>query len=139
MIPYRTKIGVWFFIVFVLLFLMSVAVSIAHGTTSAPRPNSLGVQETYQNPNTYLLAFPLDGQILDGRFTNIRFAPYAAAVMFDQSILFCGDVTEQFEGKPGPLVVTYKTQASGMYRGVGCHELVSVFTVHSDQTTLEGK
>ena len=99
-------------------------------TTPQPRPNSLGVQETYQNPNTYLVALPVDGKILDGRFTNIRFQPYAAAALFDESILFCGDVTDQFEGKLGPLVITYRTQAAGKYQGVGCHELVSVFKVN---------
>jgi hypothetical protein len=131
-----SKTAAWFFIIFVLLFLMGVAVSIAHGTTTPAKRTSIdqwlrdnGINETYQNPNTYLLALPLDGQILDGRFTNIRFAPYAAAAMFDQSILFCTDVTEQFEGKTGPVIVTYRTQAAGMYRGVGCHELVSVFMV----------
>jgi hypothetical protein len=93
------------------------------------RPNSVGVDETYQNPNTYLLALPVDGQILDGRFTNIRFQPYATAALFDQTVLFCGDVTEQFDGKRGPVVLTYLTQASGMYQGVGCHTLLSVFEV----------
>lgn len=133
-----SKVTAWFFIVLALPLLIDSAR--AHGTTTpAPRPNSLGVHETYQNPNTYILALPLDGQILDGRFTNIRFAPYAAAALFDQTILFCGDVTEQFEGKTGPVTVTYRTQASGMYRGVGCHELISVFMVHFDQAPSGGK
>ena len=111
------------------LLIFVLLVAIAHGSITQPRPNSLGVKETYQNPNTYLLALPVDGQILDGRFTNIRFQPYAAAAMFDQSILFCDDVTDQFTGKTGPVVITYRTQAAGMYRGVGCHTLLSVFEV----------
>jgi hypothetical protein len=98
-----------------------------HCSTTHPRPNILGVNETYQNPNTYLLALPVEGQIIDERFTNIRFAPYNAAALFDESILFCGDVTDEFKGKNGTLVITYLTQASGMYRGIGCHKLVSVF------------
>jgi hypothetical protein len=110
--------------------LFTLAVTRAFGSTAQPRPNSLGVTETYQNPMTYLLALPIDGKILDGRFTNIRFQPYAAASLFDESILFCGDVSDQFDGKSGPLVMTYRTQASGMFEGVGCHTLVSAFTVN---------
>jgi hypothetical protein len=121
------KVAAWVVIGVALVFALAVAK--AFGTTTAPRPNNLGVLETYQNPNFYLVGLPVDGQILDGRFTNIRFQPYAAAALFDESILFCGDVSEQFDGKVGPVVVTYRKQASGMYRGVGCHTLVSVFTV----------
>lgn len=122
------KIASWIIILAALAF--ALAVGRAFGHVEAQRPNSLGVTETYQNPNTYLLALPVDGKILDGRFTNIRFQPYNAAALFDASLLFCGDVTEQFDGKRGPVVVTYLTRASGMYQGIGCHELVSVFTVN---------
>ena len=128
--PYKTKIGVWFIIIAALLFMLGVAVSIAHGkTTPAPRPNGLGVFETYSNPNTYLFALPVDGQILDGRFTNIRFKPYAASDLYDEMVLFCGDVTDQFNGKTGTVILTYRTQASGKFQGVGCHTLVNVFEV----------
>ena len=124
----NAKLAAWVILAATVLFALAVTKSFG-STTDVPRPNSLGVRESYQNPNTYLLALPVDGQILDGRFTNIRFQPYAAA-MFDTSILFCGDVTEEFAGKSGPLTVTYSTRASGMYRGIGCHNLVSVFTVN---------
>ena len=92
------------------------------------RPNSLGVEETYQNPVTYLVGLPVDGKILDDKYTNIRFKPYAASALYDVTVLFCGDITEQFDGKQGVLVITYYKQASGKYEGIGCHDLVSVFT-----------
>jgi hypothetical protein len=115
-----------------LMLLLGVAAAIA--SPSQPnRQNSFGVSEIYQNPNTYLLALPIAGQVLDERFTNIRFQPYAAAVLYDESILFCGDVTDKFNGMTGVLVVTYRTQASGKYQGVGCHELLSVFQVKSPE------
>ena len=123
------KVAAWVIVVTAVIF--AFAVSRAFGSvTPQPRPNSLGVKETYQNPNTYLLALPVDGKVLDGRFTNIRFQPYESPVLFDESILFCGDVTEEFMDKPGPLVITYRTQASGMFEGIGCHTLVSAFTVN---------
>ena len=125
-----SKFAAWFFIIFVLLFMFGVVVSIAHGsTTPAPRPNGLGVSETYSNPNTYLLALPVDGQIFEGRFTNIRFKPYATSDLFDETVLFCGDVTEMFAGKTGTVIITYRTQASGKFQGVGCHTLIGVFEV----------
>jgi hypothetical protein len=105
-------------------------VLVATGHSSVDnRPNSLGVSQIYTNPYTYLLALPVDGQVLEGKATSIRFKPYAAADLFDISVLFCGDVTEQFDGKTGPLIVTYRIQAGRMYKGVGCHDLVSVFQV----------
>jgi|ERR1017187_4782858 hypothetical protein len=132
------EVAGYVFAIFVVLFMICVAVSIAHGTvTPSPLPNSLGVNETYQNPNSYLLALPLDSQILDGRFTNIRFKPYATPVLFDETVLFCGDVIEMFEGKQGTVIVTYRTRAAGRYQGVGCHNLISVFEVHNDQRSVK--
>jgi hypothetical protein len=118
-------------LIIALVFLVIVAVMIATGqaSTTKPLPNTLGVAQFYTNPYTYLLALPLAGQVFEEKYTNIRFAPYAAADLFDVSILFCDDVTEQFKGKQGILVVTYRTQASRLYRGISCHELLSVFEV----------
>lgn len=114
-----------------ILFALAVSAVFAHGMPTSKRPNNLGVYETYQNPNTYLLALPVDGKILgeESRFTNVRFQPYNAAAMFDESVLFCGDVSEAFMKASGVVVVTYLTKAAGMYEGIGCHELVSVFGV----------
>ena len=120
-----------------LTFLVIVAVLIAtgHASTTQPRPNTLGASNQMYNPFSYLVALPIDGQILEGKYTNIRFAPYAAPDLFDQSILFCGDVTGMFDGKKGVVAITYRTQASRAYRGVGCHELLSIFQIE----TKEGK
>jgi len=104
-----------------------------YATTAQPRPNSLGVYETYQNPYSYLLALPVDGQIFDGKYTNIKFQPYAAAALFTPTILFCGDVTGYFNGKHGPVVIVYRTQSSAMYRGIGCHDLMGVFMVETSE------
>ena len=124
-------------VVLALTFLVLAAVLIAtgHASTTRERPNSIGAINEYNNPYTYLLALPVDGQILEGKYTNIRLQPYGAAAFYDVSILFCGDVTGMFDGKKGPLVLTYRIQASHVYRGVACHDLLSVFEI----PTKEGK
>ena len=106
-------------------------IALGHAETAKARPNSLGVPQFITNQYSYLLALPLDGQVLDGKYTNIRFWPYGTPSLFDQSVLFCGDVTEVFKGKAGPVVVTYRAQASRAYRGVPCHDLLSVFEVNT--------
>jgi hypothetical protein len=103
-------------------------IALGHAETTKARPNSLGVPQYIINPYTYLLGLPVDGQILEGKYTNIRFWPYGTPSLFDQSVLFCGDVASQFT-KTGPVVVTYRTQASQMYKGIACHDLKSVFEV----------
>ena len=103
-------------------------IALGHAETTKARPNSLGVPEEMHNSYTYLLGLPIDGQILDGKDTNIRFWPYGTPALFDQTILFCG-ITDAFNGKTGPVVVTYRTQASRVYQGVPCHDLKSVFEI----------
>ena len=120
-----------------LTFLVIVAVLIAtgHASTTQPRPNTIGATNQMYNPFSYLIALPIDGQILEGKYTNIRFAPYAAPNLYDETLLFCGDVTGMFDGKQGVVAITYRTQASRAYLGIGCHELLSIFQIE----TKEGK
>jgi len=118
-----------FWALFLILGCVSTVVATAH--TEKNRPNSLGVEESYQNPNIYLFAEPLDGKIMDS-VTNIRFQPYATPALYDESILFCGNVAGDFEGKRGPMVVTYRRAADRIYKGLACHDLISVFEVKSE-------
>lgn len=129
------------FVILALVFLVFVAFAITFGhaaTTSKSRSNSLGVEEVYTNPNTYLFALPVDGVTMRGKndsdlYTNIRFQPYNTMSLYTESVLFCGAVGDQFNGKRGPLVVTYETRAHKTYRGIACHELESVFEVLSQE------
>lgn len=110
---------------------LAVACVFAHGSTTKLRPNSLGVEQTYTNPNVYLFAVPIDGQVIEEHFTSIRFQPYGTMELYDESVLFCGDVTAVFSSKSGPMVVTYERVAHHMFRGVACHDIVgAVFEVH---------
>src|ERR1019366_7227393 len=112
-----------------LTFLVLIAVQIAmgHASNTNPRPNSLGVSETYQNPNTYLFGLPIEGTVLDEQYTRVIFKPYAAPALYTTTILFCGNALNSFTNKP--MVIVFRTQASGKYQGVGCHELVGAFEV----------
>jgi len=124
----------------ILCFCFGPQVSLAHGsTTKANRPNSLGISEIYTNTNAYLFGVPIDGQILESeedRATNVRFQPYNTPALYDESVLFCGQVADFFQGKTGPLVVTYDRIAHRRFHGIACHDIVSVHQVHDDQVTV---
>lgn len=126
---WRVWLGAIGFLILSTLIFLALLSAIAHGSTQSARPNTLGAPQTVNNPWTYLLALPVDGQIFEGKYTNIRLAPYGAPDLYDQSILFCGNIAYEFNGKTGVVVVVYRTQGSRLYRGTACHELLSVFEV----------
>ena len=108
-----------------------------------PRPNTFGSIIAGDNPNIYLLASLACGTenscgyMKDDKgriYTNLRFHPYNTPMLYDESVLFCGDVGDAFREKPNVFVVTYRRQATLNYQGIGCHELTSVFFVPSSET-----
>lgn len=119
------------FLALALTFLVLVAVLIAtgHASTRNKPKDPLETLDIPVNPYAYRLALPIDGQILEGKYTNIRFWPYGAPELFDETILFCGDVTPLFNGKRGPVVIAFRAQGSRLYRGMACHEILNVFEV----------
>jgi hypothetical protein len=129
----KESIIAWLIVILlVLAFCFGPGLLLSHGSTTVNRPNSLGISESYQNNNQYLFGVPVAGQILEydeDRATNVRFAPYNTPALYDESILFCGMVADYFEGKSGPLVVTYDKIAHRRFHGIACHDLVSVFSV----------
>ena len=131
-----SKKAAWVLLILAGLFALGVCTMLAHGTTH-PRPNSLGVGQFYTNTNAYIFGLPIAGHTLEGGVTAIRFQPYNTTLIYDESVLFCGDVTAQFIGKTGTVVVTYDRIGHHMYRGVACHDLISVFEVHDDQRTIK--
>jgi hypothetical protein len=116
------------FVAFV--FLMLGMTSFLHCSTTKPRPNTLGVIQEYTNPNTYLIAEPVEVDFLRDEkeriYTNVRFQPLNTAAYFDESVLFCG-VVEDF--KHLPMAIIYTTRAGRMYKGIACHEFVSAYEV----------
>ena len=120
--------------------LVFAVVAISEPSHKENRKNSLGVEQFYTNPNLYLFGIIACGgdancSILTDdkgrKYTNLKFWPYNTMSMYEEPVLFCGDVSESFNGKTGILVVTYRRQATLNYKGIGCHELDSVFEVPS--------
>jgi len=111
-------------------FLVLTAVSLmGHcSTTGLPKEGSESIQE-YIPHIAYLVASPIEGQVFGDGYTNIRFRPYKAPMLFDESILFCGDVSDKFKGKFGLLAITYDSVGHQKYRGIACHDLLSVSEV----------
>jgi hypothetical protein len=56
----------------------------------------------------------------------VRIQPLATYSLFTEDILLCGVPADKFIGKSNPLVLTYKTKASRLVQGIGCHDLVRV-------------
>jgi hypothetical protein len=129
------KIAAWFLLILAVLFALGFCTMLAHGSVAHRRPNSLGVSPFYTNTNTYLFAVPIDAQRLDGVMV-IRFQPYNTMELYDESVLFCGDVSNFFLGKSGPMVITYDRVGHRLFRGLACHDIVSVFEVHDDQKVV---
>lgn len=113
--------------------LISAVAAIAEPSIKHNRPNSLGVDEVYQNRNIYLFATPIQGSVINGsrgeKYTVVRFQPYNTMSLYDESVLFCGDVSGDFASKKGPIVVTYDRVAHTAYKGIGCHEFDSAYEV----------
>lgn len=113
-----------------------LGIALAHGAVPGKKhQNSLGADIPYSNPYVYLMGSIADGAILQdeqGReFTNVRFHPYRTFALYDESVLFCGNVAAMFKGKDGAIVVTYRRTASRSLQGVGCHNLESVDKVEA--------
>jgi hypothetical protein len=107
-------------------------------TTKSNRPNNLGIEQFYVNPNIYLFAGLACGAnggcslMKDSQeryYTSVKFQPYNTPEIYEEPVLFCGNVVEQFQNRAGALVITYRRQATTSFRGIGCHELISVFDV----------
>jgi hypothetical protein len=121
------------FIFLLCLVVIIMLTTTAHCEPTSIRSEALGINQPYENPNTYLLASISKGKVLEDDngtlSTNIVFQPYNTYGLFTQSVRFCGDVSESFNSKRGALIVTYETVAHRRTQGVGCHELISVFRV----------
>lgn len=100
---------------------------------SRKQPNNLGVIISNDNPNIYMFGLPVDGVVVEcsksAVCTNVSFRPYSTDMLHTESVLFCGNEAESFKGKRGVLVVTYRRQGTSNYKGIACHDLVSVFEV----------
>lgn len=122
------KVAAWIILGTALVLSLAIARAFAYGTKA--RPNSLGVSEIYQNPNTYLIAEPVEVTSMRDEkeriYTNVRFLPLNTAAYYDESILFCGVVEDL---KRLPMAVIYSTRAGRMYKGIACHEFIVAYGI----------
>lgn len=122
----------WLALVIVILLALDRAAS---GSVTHPRPNSLGLAQTYTNNNVYVLASAVDITLLGGGYyTNVRLKPFNTPMLYDESTLFCGDVRASFFDPSGkaytePLVITYDRIGHHMFQSLACHDLVSAVPV----------
>jgi hypothetical protein len=108
---------------------------LSHGATTAKHQNSLGVEQYYSNPYTYMFGSFAGGNYVHTKSrvgTLIVFQPAHTFELFTQEVLFCGDQGDEFRDLTGPIIVTYKTRAHEAVSGIGCHELVSIHHVQAE-------
>jgi hypothetical protein len=124
----------WGWFIFGMLATLLALISAGHCATGTTRNNSdLGAVAYLENPNAYIMGSIVDGQVLTSKqghlryATNIRLAPSYTFMLYNETILLCGNRARDFDGKTGVLVITYQRQASTMFdSAVPCHELEAV-------------
>lgn len=116
-------------IVILLMFAMmgSCLVPLAHGSTTSPRPNSLGLSQNYQNPYVYMFG-TIDHVDLLSNVTIVTFKPVGASMLDTEPIMFCGDLEDDLKnGDTETLYLfTYRLSGKQSYHGIACHEVYRV-------------
>ena len=121
-------------IVFGILVLLLGALSASGRCTEAPIANSLGVVIENRSPFVYLMGLPVRGTLLydkgtDKWATSVTLSPSWATMLFEQTVLLCGDQTDSLGGLRGVLVITYRARAAVMFQGIACHSFISASEV----------
>jgi hypothetical protein len=88
--------------------------------------SSIGATMYNDNPMSYIAGDIKAIAVIEGGVV-VRVQPIGTYELFTDEKLFCGnDVVEKFRNIANPLVLTYRTKASRLIEGIGCHELISV-------------
>jgi hypothetical protein len=85
------------------------------------------VTQYQDNPYTYKAGSVSAVSEVDDAIV-IRIQPLATYSIFTEDILFCDAKKVELlgTGKHNPVLLTYKTKASHLVQGIGCHDLVRV-------------
>ena len=124
------KIGAGVILILILLMMISCLIPLAHGSATSPRPNSLGLSQSYENPYVYMVGTVTHVDAFSN-VTNVTFQPFGASLLDTETILFCGNLVNEFDG--GMYIVAYRQQARRTYRGVACHEIYKIIQIESAQ------
>jgi hypothetical protein len=128
----------WFIILAALfLCLAGLMIGTGHASTTS-RTNAFGAQTITSDPNVTLVASLLGGEVhkdSDGRLGyNLRLHPKYTFGLYDESIMFCGDIRGQMDGKQTTFqAYTYRRAASRLIDGIPCHALVGVDDVKNEK------
>lgn len=96
------------------------------------KKNSVGFVQYTDNPYTYKAGAVITGFDIEGKGIVLRIQPTGTYHLFTEDLLFCGDPVEMVEGKHNPVVLTYETVAHRTIQGVGCHRLVNVMEIKTE-------
>jgi hypothetical protein len=130
------RIGGIVILALVLGMFLAFFVAFAHGTTTtpSPRPNSLGLSQSYTNPYDYMFG-TIEHVDAFTQATNVVFKPFGASLLNTQTILFCGDLTKDLEGGDSNTLYlfAYRHLPTRMYSRVACHDVYRVLELGSQK------
>lgn len=120
------------------LCLAGFLIGTGHAATTSSKKNSLGAVTITSDPNVTLVASLLGGEVHrddDGRLGyNLRLHPKYTYGLFDESVMFCGDVRGMLENKSTTfLAYTYRKAASRLIDSVPCHQLIGIDEVPNER------
>lgn len=123
----KKVVGALIIATILLLCLAGLFIGTGHAATTSHKSNAVGFVQYETNPMTYKVgSVSVSG--VPGNGIVFRLQPLGTFGLFTEDILICDRdaIAPLFENKHNPLVLTYKTQASRMIDGVGCHQLMRV-------------
>lgn len=121
-------------VLFLVLALMATCLApLAHSAATKPRPNSLGLSQSYQNPMVYMFG-TIEHYDMLSNATVVNFKPFGASLLDTESILFCGNLSRDLTGADNTTlyIFTYRQQTSRTYHGIGCHDVFHIFQIEGD-------
>jgi hypothetical protein len=117
-----------FIVLFFLLALFLLFEEESNGAVGKRHDNSLGTMMYMDNPMSYVAGLVTAIAYVDeGKGIVVRVQPIGTYSLYTDEKLFCNPgAVEKFKNVGNPMVLTYRTKASRLIEGIGCHELVSV-------------
>ena len=105
--------------------------TLGHCAVSGRAPSSIGNVVYQENPLTYKAGNLTDYAFIGKTGLVLTIQPVGTYSLFQESILVCNskETGDLITGKKNPMVFAYKTRASRLVEGVGCHELVRVYEI----------
>jgi hypothetical protein len=101
----------------------------AHCAVSKKHNNSIGTVMYMDNPMTYKAGAITSVAYIGHEGISVRMQPIGTYGLFTEEFLFCGLDIEKFMNQTNPMVLTFRTKASRMIDGIGCHELINVSSI----------